>query len=334
MIEAHTLKQISTLYREIRRFFDQQDFIEVHTPIMTPIPGMEPHLTPFETTLTTPLDNKQYPVYLNTSPELQMKRLLGAGLEKIYNITKVFRDYELGGGRHNPEFTMLEWYRQKADYFDLMTDCENLITTLLPHSNPNPKIDFTTPWDRATTQELFHQYCDIDLNQNQTFEKISQTAIFKNLDIAGCQDWDDIFFKIFLNHIEPHLGINKPIFIYEYPATQAALSKKSTKNTFFAERFELYIDRQEIANAFSELIDPDEQTQRLKEEQELRKSLNKRVFPIDEQFIASLKSIKHPSAGIALGIDRLFMVLLNKLKIEEVILFPMDQLLKENFNNQ
>lgn len=324
------------IIQEIRNFFNKQKFTEVETPIMVPIPGMEPYLTPFETTLHLG-DNKTHKLYLNTSPEIQMKKLLGEGFENIFNINKVFRDGEIYGPMHNPEFTMLEWYRCNADYKDLMKDCENLITTLVKNLSPknqitydNHKIDLSLPWLRKTTNELFIEYCDIDLNEKKTYESLKKAALKKGFDTNGCDTWDDIYFKIFLNHIEPKIPPGRPLFVYDYPASQAALAKLNPQNIFFAQRVELYIAGIELANGFSELTNSEEQRQRLTEEQELRKKLGKTVFEIDEEFLASLESIRKNCSGIALGIDRLIMILLNKPTIEEVLLFPMTRLLKNN----
>lgn len=334
-LDKQIAKNRSTIIQKIRDFFVNENFLEVETPIMTNIPGMEPHLTPFETTFsdyqssTTPSQK----FYLNTSPEIQMKKLLGAEFGNIFNITKVFRNGESGGPLHNPEFTMLEWYRPNADYKTLMDDCEKLITTLIPSQNHNliyqaKNIDLSTPWLRLSTRELFLKYCQIDLLSNQDFNTFKKSADAKNLDTNGCRDWDDIFFKIFLNNIEPEIAkLTQPVFIYDYPATQAALAKKSATNPFFAERFELYISGIELSNAFSELIDPNEQRSRLTEEQNLRKQLGKTVFPIDEEFLEALAKIKTPCAGIALGLDRLIMILLDKKSIEEIVLFPMSGML-------
>ncbi len=380
-----TTRARSLIIQKIRDFFVQNDFLEVETPIMTPIPGMEPHLTPFETTLTPPAISQlssatKIPMYLNTSPELQMKKLLGSpeGFDKIFNITKVFRNGEMDGPLHNTEFTMLEWYRKNADYKDLMNDCENLVTFLickiLPReanqsvntqttdnltvngqtqnysilsqvtkslSYQSSTINLATPWPRFTTNELFIKYCDLDLLENQDFatfkktidEKASSHTVPSSsaspfpFDSSGCATWDDLYFKIFLNYIEPELAkINQPIFIYDYPSSQAALAKRSADNTFFAERFELYIKGIELANAFSELTDSKEQRARLEEEQNLRKQLDKTVFPIDEEFLTALDKIATPTSGIALGLDRLIMLLLDKKSIEEVLLFPMNNL--------
>lgn len=332
--DLQVAKNRSILTQKIRDFFVRNNFLEVETPIMTAIPGMEPHLTPFETKLIPPANlgnNKEIPLYLNTSPELQMKKLLGEGFGNIFQITKVFRNCELNGPLHNPEFTMLEWYRENADYTDLMTDCENLIIELAKINKCNS--DLTPPWPRFTTNELFQKYCQINLLKNQTLATFKKTAQTHNYDTKAATTWNDIYFKIFLNHIEPELNkLNTPFFIYDYPTSQAALAKtclpdrqESSKNPFFAERFELYIKGIELANAFSELIDSKEQRQRLQEEQNLRKKLHKTVFPIDEEFLQALDQIKKPCAGIAMGLDRLFMFLLDKKTIEEVLLFPFAQ---------
>jgi len=320
LYNKETTKQRNTLTQKIRDFFNENNFTEVETPIMTPMPGMEPHLTPFETNLTQ-THKPTIPLYLNTSPELQMKKLLAAGFGDIYNITKVFRNGEIGGSRHNPEFTMLEWYRTGADYKDLMKDCEELISLLDPR--------FTPPFEKISVHEAFLKYCDIDLLENKTEETFRKTAEAKGHSTEACQDWDDIFFKIFLNDIEPKLGFQKPTILYDYPASQAALAKKSPQNPFWAERFELYIAGLELANAYSELIDAKEQRERLKDEQNLRKKLKKTIFDIDEEFLASLESIQKPTAGIALGLDRLFMILLNIKSIEELLLFPLTKLINK-----
>lgn len=329
-----TAKNRSTIIQKIRDFFTNSDFLEVETPIMTPIPGMEPHLTPFESRLNFPsVSNSKtadLPVYLNTSPELQMKKLLGSseGFDKIFNITKVFRNGEMDGPLHNPEFTMIEWYRKNADYKDLMKDCEDLVLALtksLTYQSEN--IDLSTPWPRFTTNELFIKYCGLNLLENQDLETFKKNAESKNFDTNSCENWDDLYFKIFLNNIEPELAkLNQPIFIYDYPSSQAALAKKSATNPFFAERFELYIKGIELANAFSELTDSKEQRTRLIEEQNLRKTMGKTILPIDEEFLQSLDQITVPTAGIALGLDRLLMILLDKKSIEEVMLFPMNKM--------
>lgn len=331
LLDPQITLERSQITASIRQFFANQNFLEVETPILTPIPGMEPHLTPFATTLEIP-HQKAIPLYLNTSPELQMKKLLGAQFPNIFTLTKVFRNGEIYSQTHNPEFTMLEWYRQNANYENIMDDCENLLRHLVTNSSTleyqGHKIDLAAPFTRITTQALFEKHLNLSLQDHPTFQSLKSAASELNLDTEACLTWDDIFFKLFLNHIEPSLGFTKPTIVYDYPSTQAALAKKSATNPFFAQRFELYIAGLELANAFSELIDPQEQRMRLEEEQKERKTLNKTVFDIDEEFLDSLKYITQPCAGIALGVDRLIMLLTNKKSINDVLLFPLAKMLK------
>lgn len=289
---------------------------------------MEPHLSPFKTEFKHELNDKKQNFYLITSPELQMKKLLGAGYSKIFNISKVFRNGEVGGGRHNPEFTMLEWYKSPFDYFTLMDQTENLVKFIAKENDWKiENCNINEPWQRISIKDLFLRECNLDLEKNNDFSSLSLEAKKLNLSTAACQNWDDIFFKIFLNLIEPKLGFQKPCFLYDYPSSQAALAKKKESNPFWAERFELYINGQELCNGFSELIDEKEQRERLKEEQILRKSLGKEVFQIDQEFLKSLSKIKQSAAGNALGLDRLLMLFLGKSKIEEVLLFPFSKML-------
>ncbi|MBI4234899.1 EF-P lysine aminoacylase GenX [Candidatus Peregrinibacteria bacterium] len=340
--------------QQIRNFFKKRDFVEVQTPIMVKTPGMEPHLNVFETKFydkncprRTPAATgggksaEGGPRYLNHSPELQMKKLLGHKnpfdktdhFEKIFQITKVFRNGEIGGPLHSPEFTMLEWYRKNADYKTLMTDCENLITTL--QTTLNFKSEFSmqpaartlqqSPWPRISTQELFQKHTGTSLLKNRTYKQLKKAAKKLDLPIKSCKTWDDIFFTIFLNKIEPNLP-KTPIFITDYPASQAALARLKSNEPFFAERFELYINGIELCNAFSELTDPKEQRKRLIKEQRQRKKMGKTVFPIDEDFLKALKNLhtsKTTAAGCAFGLDRLLMVLINKQNIEDVLFFPL-----------
>lgn len=319
-MQVITAKNRNLILQEIRNFFTNQNFLEVETPIMVKTPGMEPHLTPFQTKFTN--DEK---LYLNHSPELQMKRLLAQpGYEQIFQITKVFRNGEIGGPTHNPEFTMLEWYRKNADYNDLIQDIQNLLTHLsqLPFLNPIIKQLLLQPLKQITCQELFQTKLDLDLKQ------LPQQAKDK-YDTGTLTDYDDIFFKLFLDHLEANLGQTSPEILKDYPSSQAALAKKSEKDPFYAERFELYIKGLELANAFSELIDDQEQKLRLEEEQKLRQKMGKPVFPIDEQFLHALKSIQQPCAGIALGVDRLVMLLLGKEHINDVLQFPMTEIINQ-----
>lgn len=313
----------------IRQFFIDQGFIEIETPYLVPSPGMEPHLSALEVFCTRP-NGQKFKSYLHTSPEYAMKKLLGEGWNKIFQICRVFRDEEISTS-HQIEFTMLEWYRTKADYFQIMEDCENLIAHLsqkiLGHNifyYQGDQIDLTPPFRRLRVAEAMRIYGQVDIEKNIDKETLLQEALRKDyaFDPEKEYSYDDIFFKIFLDKVEPNLGLPKPTILYEYPAHMAALARLKPDNPFWAERFELYIAGVEIANAFSELVDPEEQRQRFIEEQKLRARMGKPVYPIDEELLQALSHLP-PSAGIALGIDRLLMVFCDTTKIQDVLAFSL-----------
>lgn len=335
----------------IREWFRNEGFLEVETPLMVKYPGMEPHLNLFSSTFISEDGKYSDKRYLHTSPEYSMKKLLGAGFEKIFQITKVFRNGELGnadflgctGGkagevnycveplgsnesRHNPEFTMMEWYRGNSGYVAIMDDCENMIkfvvqeleAKIVPESI---RCLVEGAWERLTIREAFQRYADLNLDELRDEESLRAAIQKKGYEMSTKYTWDDLFFLVLLNEVEPHLGKEKPQFLIDYPASQAALARKKSDDPFYAERFELYINGLELCNSFGELVDPVEQRKRLEEEQQQRKEMGKEVYPIDEMFIEALKTMP-PSGGNALGIDRLVMVLLGKKSIEEVLLFP------------
>jgi EF-P lysine aminoacylase GenX len=317
----------------IRNFFNAKGFLEAQTPILVKCAGQEPYLSPFKTSFGDE-KNKKYKGFLITSPEYSLKKMLAGGFDKIYEMARVFRANESLGGTHNPEFTMLEWYRANSDYKKIMEDTENLILFLNKKINRSnilnyqgQKINLTTPWQRISVKELFSKYANIDLDKTKTLKNFRNQAKKSKINVnSKDNDWNSIFYDIFLNKIEPNLPKDKPIIIYEYPLPQASLAKKKNKNSFYAERFEVYIAGLELANAFSELTDAKEQLSRLKEEQRLRTKLKKDIISIDKDFICALKLGIPPSGGIALGIDRLQMLLLNIKDINDLLLFPAKQL--------
>ncbi len=314
----------------IRQFFIDQGFIEVETPYLVPSPGMEPHLSALEVLCTRP-NGEKFKRYLHTSPEYAMKKLLGEGWDKIFQICRVFRDEEISAS-HQIEFTMLEWYRMKADYFQIMEDCENLIEHLSQKilgrhnfSYQGAQLYFTPPFQRLRVAEAMRFYGQVDIEKNRDKESLFQEALRQgySLDPQEEYSYDDIFFKIFLDKVEPNLGFPKPTIIYDYPAHMAALARLKPDNPYWAERFELYIAGVELANAFSELVDPEEQRRRFMEEQKLRARMGKPVYPIDEELLQALAHLP-PSAGIALGIDRLLMVFCDTPKIQDVLAFALN----------
>jgi len=312
----------------IRRFFAEGGFVEIETPALVPSPGLEPHLSALEVSCTRPEGTKSQK-YLHTSPEYCMKKLLGEGWERIFQICRVFRDGEIGR-THQIEFTMLEWYRAHADYTKIMEDCEKLLAFVAREVFGveeciwrGMRVDLSPPFEKISVARAMRDYGGVDIDKNGDSASLLREAKRKGYRFAAGEDYsfDDIFFKIFLEAVEPRLGDPKPTILYDYPAGMAALSRLKPGLPHLAERFELYIGGIELANAFSELNDPEEQRKRFEEEQQTRARLGRPVYPIDEELLQALVKMP-PSAGIALGVDRLIMLLCDAASIEEVIAFP------------
>jgi len=285
--------------RLIREWFFEEGFVEVETPAMVRFPGQEPYLNPLQTVVCNERGNKE-DVYLITSPEFAHKKLLASGFDKIFELARCFRNYEPRSLLHNPEFTMLEWYRSGVDYEKIMDDVEGLVSNIALKLGKN----IGKPWERMRVKDAFKKYADINLDNE-----------LQRLDFA---DW---FFKVFLTHIEPKLGLIEPVILYDYPASMAALAKIKKDDYRYAERFEVYWKGVELANAFTELTDSKEQRNRFIKEQEEQKKIGKGIRPIDEDFLKALDNIPN-AGGIALGVDRLAMLLLDAKSIDEVIFFP------------
>lgn len=309
----------------IRTFFESRGFVEVETPICVASPGMEPSLSPFKTTL---INEKmyEYEAGLITSPEYAMKKLLGLGFEKIFTITKVFRNEESFGSLHNAEFTMLEWYEQGKDYNDCMDQTEGLVKTCA--NAFQQKSTDTDAWNRLRTRDVFLKYADIDLGVG-TLDELRAACKRQDIHFPEDDSISDLFFRLFLLKVEPELKKMGPVFLYDYPKYQAALSVL-TEDGNYGERFELYLNGLELCNGFTELTDADEQKKRFEDESEERKKLRKNVFPIDEALLALLPSITKPTCGNALGVDRLHMFVTGKKNIEDVLLFPTSTMFNEN----
>lgn len=287
----------SSVLSTIRFFFFERGFVEVDPPSLVRTPGQEPYLSPFETVLRDQRGHAR-PAYLATSPEYWCKRLLADGVERLFVLGHSFRNNEELGGAHQPEFMLLEWYRAHADYRALMDDAEALFRAVGL---------MTAPWERMTVADAFRRFAGIDEPEL----------------LAGAPDerYEDWFFKKFLTDIEPKLSQDRPTILYDYPAPLAALARLKPSDSRYAERFEVYHRGIELANAFSELTDAAEQRRRLEDEQRLRHDLGKPVFPLDEDFLAAVGRMP-PSAGIALGVDRLLMLIADTKNIEDVVVFP------------
>lgn len=298
--KTQTLSLRAKLIQSIRHFFVQHNFMEVETPLRIPAPAPEEHIE------AIPSDNW----FLQTSPELCMKRLLAAGYPRIFQISKCFRAAERGS-KHLPEFTLLEWYVAQFDYSQLMDQCAAMLIAAfkdLGHDRniiwQNNEINLTSPWERITVADAFEKYAQVTCEE----------ALAK-----------DRFDEILVEYVEPRLGIDRPTFIYDYPAKLAALAKIKKSDPTVAERFELYIGGLELANGFSELTDAREQRQRFEEASEARAAKNWASYAMPAKFLQALEHLP-PCAGIALGIDRLAMILANTGKIDDVVAFTPETL--------
>ncbi len=317
----------------VRLFFKQRKFHEVETPLLGKFPGTEPFLEPFETQLFF-ADGQTMPAFLVTNPEYSLKKLLAAGLPQIFQIAKCFRNGEGISGKHNSEFSLLEWYRTNASYTDIMKDCEELFAFLLnalaPEQNgqllyQNMKYDVVTPWERLSVVEAFRKHAQIE-EKTLLSPELLTVAQTKNYVVTAETTWEEVFNQIFLNEVEPLLGKNRPTILYDYPAALPSLAKKKASDPRFVERFEVYLAGMELGNAFSELTDPREQEKRLQEEEQLRSSLGKKTFGYDTDFIEALRTGLPPCAGIGMGLDRIIMLFSNAKTIEETLFFPVREL--------
>ncbi len=290
------LEARARIVQAVRAFFIDQDFLEVETPQRIPVNAPELHIDAVRSGAW----------FLHTSPELCMKRLLAAGYPRLFQICHVWREAERGS-RHLPEFTMLEWYRSDADYLNLMDDCEALLRSLVPSGVLKVRgvaIDLAGPWQRMTVADAFALYASLPLALALAANRYDE--------ILSCE-------------VEPRLGQDCPTFLYDYPAHLAALARRKAAAPDLAERFELYIAGIEVANAFSELTDPVEQRQRFTADEAARRAQGKEPLPLPERFLTELDNLP-PSAGIALGLDRLVMLLTGVATIDAVVAFPPEEL--------
>jgi lysyl-tRNA synthetase class 2 len=322
-----TLQLRSTVFKAIRQYLDTEGLVEADTPLMVAAPDTEPSIEPFQTTWYELGSSHQG--YLTPSPEFLLKRLLSAGSGNLYQMSHVFRNFEPSQGKHNPEFMMLEWYRTNADYTDIMKDTEGLIKHVLKQTgNETEKltylgndVDLSGDWERLSVSEAFEKYAAIPQDTLLNESGLIEAATAKGYQTEG-GSYDDAFFQIFLNEIESKLGFNKPTFLYDYPASQAALARKKASDPRLAERFELYIAGIELTNAFSELTNWQEQEERLQQQVVIRKANNQPVWQYDKDLIEALKSGLPVTGGIALGVDRLIMLIANAETISDILPFP------------
>jgi elongation factor P--(R)-beta-lysine ligase len=329
---AATLKGRGAILARVRGFFAAAGFTEVETPALAVSPGMEPHLKPFATELLEP-GGVARPLYLHTSPEFAMKKLLAAGERRIWQLARVFRNGERSA-THHPEFTMLEWYRAGAGWRDLVGDCEALLTAALEAAGASQLVwgglecDPRRPWQMLSVADAFRSHADIDLlatapdPEAPDLDRLVRAAERAGIATHEGDRWEDLFFRIMLERIEPLLGHPVPTVLHDYPLSLAALARPSPADPRVAERFELYVAGLELANAFGELTDPDIQAARFRRDADLKERLYGECVPIDADFLAALRHGLPESAGIALGFDRLVMVATGADHIEQVLWAP------------
>lgn len=284
----------------IRSFLSDRGYLEVETPHLIPAPAPELHIEAISAGR----------LFLHTSPELCMKRLLAAGYPRLFQVCRCFREAERGAA-HLPEFTMLEWYRAGSDYAFLMEECEELILSICRGLGRDRslgyqgnRIDLERPWDRITVKEAFERFASLSVEEAVDSGRFDEVMVEK---------------------IEPHLGLRKPVFLFDYPTPLAALARARQDAPSFAERFELYIAGLELANAFSELTDPQEQEKRFRKEMDARMRLGRKAYPMPQRFLEALSTMPD-SAGIALGVDRLIMLLADVTDIDRVVSFTPEEL--------
>jgi len=326
-----TLQIRSQVNTAMRNFFTNHSFVEVETPLLVASPGTEPYLDVFSTQLEV-ASGQTTTGYLTTSPEFAMKKILAAGLPMIFQICKSFRNNEGIGPHHNHEFTILEWYRADADYLQAMEDCENLVRATVAATNLDSNefsyqgqvIELQEPFLRFTVSELFEKY--VGITPDELVDEKTLIGQATKRDVGTVTSWDDAFTLLFAHYIEPKLAeYQQPVFVYRYPLQQAALAKKCADDSRFVERFELYIAGIELANAFSELTDPQEQRQRCEADIQLRATLDKQTYPLDDDFFESLAMI-NTATGVALGVDRLVMLCADAAALSDVTWFTTQEL--------
>jgi lysyl-tRNA synthetase class 2 len=326
--KASAARARARLATAVRAFLASRGYQEVETPCLVPAPGMEPHLDAFEAPFVPEGGGTARPLWLHTSPEYAMKRLLADGFERIFQLARVFRNGEVSA-THNPEFTMLEFYRTGTGYRGIMEDLEALVAEVARAlcggtrlARGGREVEVAPPFDRLTVAEAFAARAGVDLGAcGGDGARLRAAARARGLNAGpDGEGFEDAFFRVFLQAVEPGLGFPRPVYLTDWPAPLAALARLEPGGRW-AERFELYLAGLELANGFSELDDAAEQRRRLEAEREERRRLGRPVYPLDERFLEAVGRMPR-AGGVAVGLDRLLMILLGAASIDEVLLFP------------
>ena len=313
------LRRRALLTAGTRAYFTARFYTEVETPFAVPAPGEEVHLRAFRTEREYP-DGASKPLWLHTSPEFAMKKLLVAGAGPIFQLARVWRNGE-GSDLHAPEFTMLEWYRPGATMDSLIDETTAYLRAVLPPVVTCRGVT-TDPSriERLTVAEAFTRYVGADVLD--TANDAASLAAAAGARLRDGETWEDLFFRLLLERVEPNLGRAHPTFLTHWPAAQAALARRDPADPRVAERFELFVCGIELANAFVELTDAEEQRARFEADRARRHAISGEAWPLDEDFLAALAFGMPPSAGIALGFDRLAMIASGADRIDQVLWLP------------
>ncbi|HDR1865340.1 TPA: elongation factor P--(R)-beta-lysine ligase [Pasteurella multocida] len=297
---------------EIRRFFTDRGLLEVETPVLSEFGVTDVHLSTFNTTFISPTAEKSKALWLSTSPEYHMKRLLAAGSGPIFQLCHVFRNEE-AGQRHNPEFMMLEWYRPHFDMYRLINEVDDLLQQILD----------CKPTESLSYQFVFQEYVGLDPLSAEKAELVAKAKQY-HLQQAEQEDRDTLLQFLFSTVVEPNIGKENPVAVYHFPATQAALAQISSEDHRVAERFEFYYKGLELANGFHELTDVNEQLHRFEQDNVQRQKMGLPQRQIDKRLLGALQAGVPNCSGIALGVDRLLMIALGANAIHEVMAFGIE----------
>ena len=300
--------------RAIRRWLDDRGFLEVETPVLQPLYGGA-LAAPF-TTHHNALDRD---LFLRIADELYLKRLIVGGLERVYEIGKDFRN-EGVSHKHNPEFTMLEWYEAYADYNDIAARLEELISYVAEDIGYDGPVDFSTPWRRVTLRDAILEETGVDVLALRDRDELVAAAAERDIKLDPTATWGKLVDDLLSKHVEP--GLQKPTFILDYPKELSPLAKDHRSEPGLVERFECFAAGMEFANAYSELNDPDEQRARFEQQQRDEAAGDEETQPYDEDYVRALEQGMPPTGGIGVGIDRLVMILTGSTSVREVLLFP------------
>lgn len=337
---APYLRARTAILVALRSWFARHDFVEVDTPALQVSPGLEPHLRAFATTLEEPFDQGVRPMFLHTSPEYAMKKLLVAGVPRLFQIAHVWRN-EARSSIHHPEFTMIEWYAAGQGQEALAAQCEALVRAALaavPSRLSTGRFRFggkvadpAGAFEQLTVAQAFERYADVDIlgtldaRGEPDAAALRAQCVATGIAVEETDTWEDMFFRVFVNRVEENLGVGRPTLLIEWPAPLAALARIDPTEPRIAQRVELYVAGLELGNGFVELTDAVEQRRRFEADLAIKRSTGAPTYPVDEDFLAALAHGLPPSAGMAMGFDRLVMAATGAAAIEDVLWLPVAQ---------